>query len=60
MDTSKIVFFFVLLLQSGLAFSTLFDMSEHSGIIKGSDGLYRSVSETGTIRTLTSATHNCS
>lgn len=56
MDTFKLILLPFLLFQSGLCFSALFDMSEHSGIIKGSDGSYSQVSANGSIRSLTSNT----
>ena len=57
MDTFKLILFFVLISQSGFVFSqSVFDMGEHSGIIRDSTGNYSQVSANGSVRSLTSNT----
>ena len=57
MDTIKLILFFVLISQSGFVFSqSVFDMGEHSGIIRDSTGNYSQVSANGSVRSLTSNT----
>ncbi|MDP3662062.1 MAG: virulence factor TspB C-terminal domain-related protein [Nitrosomonas sp.] len=57
MDTFKLILLPFLLFQSGFVFSqSVFDMSEHSGFIRGSDGNYVRVSANGSVRSLTSNT----
>ena len=46
----------ILLLSTFANAATVFDMSEHSGIIRNSAGNYSTVSANGTVRTLTSNT----
>lgn len=57
MDTFKLILLPFLLFQSGLVFSqSVFDMGEHSGIIRDSTGNYSKVSANGSVRSLTSNT----
>jgi len=57
MDTFKIILLPFLFLQSGFVFSqSVFDMGEHSGIIRDSTGNYSKVSANGSVRSLTSNT----
>lgn len=56
MDTFKLILLPFLLFQSGLCFSALFDMSDHSGFIRDSNGNYSQVSSNGSVRSLTSNT----
>ncbi len=58
MDSIKLTLFLVLSLQSGfvLSQSVFFDMGEHSGFVRGSDGHYAKFSSNGSVRSLTSNT----
>ncbi|MDP1788215.1 hypothetical protein, partial [Nitrosomonas sp.] len=58
MDSIKLTLFLFLSLQSGFVFSqsVFFDMGEHSGFVRGTDGHYVKVSSNGSVRSLTSNT----
>ena len=57
MDTFKLILLPFLFFQSGFVFSqSVFDMGEHSGIIRDSTGNYSKVSANGSVRSLTSNT----